>query len=151
MGLDWIVVCGGLFKNNEHNYKFLERIDEMREELQNKHKMTLSYRGQKVVNLLLDIEIENEDASKLCFGKEVIDINGVEKGTYLTDNQIENIIDCLEFIKTSNYCMRNILEKENCYYDNKKQIIETCNNALSFLKKVKDYDGEHFIKVACWY
>ena len=156
MGLDW---CVSVYENRDEwskdkgdykNEKLKVKLNKMRDELIKEHKITLYYRGKIVAHLLRDLETEDEDASNLCYGEDVFDNDGEERGPFLTDYQIENIIESLEFIKTNNKYMKQIIDKKNSF-ETKEEIIDECDDAINFLEKVRDYDGDYFVNIWCWY
>jgi hypothetical protein len=157
MGLDWCVI---VYENRDEwskdkgkkNEILKKKLDKMKDELEEEHEITLNYyRGNMIAYLLRYLEIEGKNASNLCYGKDVFDNDGKKRGPFLTDNQIEDIIEGLKFIKTSYEYIDKILFKKDVYYGTEIEIEYECNDAINFLEKVRDYDGDYFVKIWCWY
>ena len=155
MGLDWCVI---VYENRDEwsndkgkiNEKLKEKHDKMKNELIEEHEISLYYRGKIVAHFLEDLEIEDEDAYILCYGEEAFDNDNEERGPFLTDYQIEAIIEGLKFVKTNDKYMKKIIDKEDSFFET-EQIIDECDDAINFLEKVRDYDGDYFVNIWCWY
>lgn len=159
MGLDW---CVQVYEsreqwtydynlNKEESHELQDILEELREEVIDD--LDLEYRGKTIAFILEDIETEDDDEpiSNICYGEEEYDDEGRERSYYLSKENIEKIIQALEFVKENDDYMNKILEKEDNGFDDKEEIIDECECAIVFLQKILDYDGDRYIRLWCWW
>lgn len=161
MGLDW---CVQVYESREqwtYDYEITDKekshelqdiLEELREEIQDESDIDLEYRGKDIAYILEDIETEDDESmSNLCYGEEEYDDEGRKRSYCLSKEQMETLIQAIEFVKENDDYINRIIEKEDKYYVTKEEVIDECECAIVFLQKILDYDGDKFIRLWCWW